>query len=96
MAVKRVVFDAEELVQLLLHYNDGKDIPLDVKLNSVGISQILDRYICLNCTSENWLSGMVMQGGIVSPLHMRYRGKRIMTLNRGGDSIWKDANSELQ
>jgi len=90
------VFDAKELIQLMLHYNDGKDIPLDVELKCVMLSPMLERYVGFECSAEDWPSGQVMQGGIVSPLQIRYDGNRILALNRGEETVWKEANNELQ
>lgn len=93
---RMVVFDAQEIVQLLLHYNDGKDIPLDVKLESVKLNQMLPRYIAFECSSPHWLSGMVGVDGQVTPLNIRYMGKRILALNKGGEEQWKESNNDLQ
>jgi len=77
-----VTIDANDLLQLLLHYNDGQDIPLNTHLLNVGVSPIFERWICLMCEAESWPSGHFnQQFGALTPLHIRYEGNRIMVLS---------------
>jgi hypothetical protein len=93
MAQRTVVFDAKDLLALLTHYNDGKSIPLDVELVSVGISPFLQRWIGMECKSDGWMDGTPLPGGGLSPLHIRYEGKKVMTLtDKGQEGVWNDAN----
>lgn len=90
MQERLVTIDANDLLQLLLHYNDGKDIPLDAHLLNVGVSPILERWVCLMCESDNWPTGrMIPELGALSPLQIRYEGKNIMVLSAPGqESEW--------
>ena len=87
-----VTIDAKDLLQLMLHYNDGQDIPLDAEILNVGVSPILSRWIVFMCKSDNWPTGTYIQElGCLSPLHVRYVGKKIMILSgKGVDPTWSD------
>lgn len=95
MAQRLITFDAKDVLALLTHYNEGKDIPLDVELLNVGVSPFLQRWIGMECESEKWMDGTPLAGGALSPLHIRYEGRKIMTISKqGAEGIWKDANED--
>jgi hypothetical protein len=91
MAYRVVMFDAQELVKLLSHYTEGQ-VPLDTKLQDVSINAYLDRVVGLTCRSDQWQDGTPIPGGGLSPLQIRYEGKKIMTLgSKGQESVWYEA-----
>jgi hypothetical protein len=95
MAQRLIVFDAKDALALLTHYNDGKNIPLDVELMSVGVSPYMQRWLGFECVSDEWMDGTPMPGGGLSPLQIRYEGRKIMTLTgAGAEPAWKDANED--
>lgn len=78
---RTVIIDANDLLQLMLHYNDGVDIPLDAKILNVGVSPFIQRWIVFMCESENWPTGhYVPQIQAFSPLHIRYDGSHIVVI----------------
>lgn len=93
---KLITFEPKELLDLIVHYCDGRGLPLDVDLLGVGVSQFLPRWVGLECASSKWMDGREGQGdeqGRLSPLHIRYEGKRIMTFGEKGTPYdWRDGN----
>jgi hypothetical protein len=73
MATERlVIFDAEAVLRLLAHYDQGENLPMDVELLNVGVSPFVQRWIGFECRSNKWQGGKLLPGGGLSPLHMRY------------------------
>lgn len=92
MSSRTIHFNAEDLIQLLVHYTDGR-VPLDTTLKTVGVSQFLQRWIGLEVASAQWSDGTPVPGGDgISPLHIRYEGKKVLKLGkRDAQPIWTDA-----
>lgn len=88
-----VIIDANDLLQLILHYNDGQDIPLNTRLLNVGMSPYLQRWVALMCEATDWPTGTYLpEVGGLTPLHIRYEGKKIMVLaTKGTDPTWSEA-----
>jgi hypothetical protein len=86
-----LIFDANDLVKLLTHYTDGQ-VPFDAELREFKVSALLERVVGMDCTSSQWVDGTPTPDGGLSPLHIRYDGKRILTIgNKGEQPGWYDA-----
>jgi hypothetical protein len=93
---KRIEFDANSLLKLLVHYyQDHEDqVPLDAELVHAGVSQFFPRWVMLEAKSDKW-SGIHIAPGWTEPypLHIRYEGGK--TMSWGNDSLapirWDDA-----
>jgi hypothetical protein len=89
MAQRLIVFDAQSLLQLLTHYSDGKDLPLDGELQAAGVNRLLDRMVGLVVRSKEWTED--------SPLTVRYEGKKILTWTQdpgGPGPEWREAQTK--
>ena len=95
MAQRILETDIQSLVQLIVHYCDGKEVPLDTEVLSMSVSPILQRWVMLWCKSSKWMSGGVASDGSLAPLHIRFEGGRVMTMgNKGEDPKWALANED--
>lgn len=57
------------------------------------MSPFLQRWIGFRCKSDKWVDGTPTADGGLSPLHIRYKGKTIITLgNKGEEALIKEAN----
>ena len=89
MAQRQIIFDPHSLLMLLVHYNDGKDIPLDVKLTAAGVHPLLDRMIALETESKEW-------GEETTPLQVRFEGQKMLTwedtpeMHEKGQPVWDE------
>lgn len=89
MAQRQLIVDDESILQLLIHYSDGKDIPLDSVLKGVGFSAVLGRLIGLEVESAKWHGPTIGTDGM-RPLTVRYEGKKILTwANDGSTPEWR-------
>ncbi len=81
---KLIVFDANSLLKLLVHYSDGKAVPLDAELSAVKINPYLQRCIALEFTTGE-------EGPQVA--QVRYEGKKVMTWSEPGTQpVWQEGN----
>lgn len=87
--IRRVIFSPETLIALMQHYSEDHEdrIPLDATLVSMGPTR-LERMIVMLMESQSWEGGTTHgrenKIGILSPLHFRYEGKKV--LSWGGKS----------
>jgi hypothetical protein len=79
LGTRLIIFDANQILKLLTHYTDGQ-VPLDAELLSFGVSQFMERWLGLECRSSQWVDGTPIGSDGLSPLHIRYEGKRLMSL----------------
>lgn len=98
MAERIVVVDANDLLQLMIHYWDGKAVPLNSEVKEVGISRKLQRVISLLVASKDWGDEEVSPvSGELFPLELAYEGKRVMSwASKGDEVVWADANDNPQ
>jgi hypothetical protein len=93
---KRIEFDANSLLKLIIHYlQDHEDrVPLDAELVQAGVSPYLQRYVMLEAKSDKW-DGIHFPPGWTEPypLNVRYEGKK--TMSWGNDNLapvkWQEA-----
>ncbi len=97
MAQRLVTFHAKDLLDLLIHYNDGRDLPLYAELREVLVSNRLERYLCLMVESKGWRSAdgdISPVTGELLPLHYIYEGRRNLTFTKPTDDMpWHDTPS---
>lgn len=85
MAQRQIVFSADSLFALLIHYSDGESLPLDAELKQAGFSSILDRYLMFEVASDKW------KDTDTTPLHIRYEGQKLLNWRKGDEIIaWKE------
>ena len=89
MSAKIVSFDANSLLKLLVHYTDGRGLPLNSELKAAGVHPMLQRYIGLWIESDEWDSD--------EPLHLRYEGKHTLRWQKsdaepGAQPEWLEQN----
>ena len=86
-----VIFDGESFLRLLTAYYVG-EVPLDARLETVGPSQFLQRWIGMMVSSEQWPEGDELDEGKhgMHPLQLRYEGRRNMAWSKkdGDDIKW--------
>ncbi len=81
---KLIYFDAGSLLKLLVHYSDGKAVPLDAEMEAVGIHPVLQHYILLRFKTAEPGPEMAQA---------RYEGKKVMVWSERGTPVeWKDGN----
>jgi hypothetical protein len=91
LASRGIVFDPKDLLQLLIHYTDGL-IPLETEVTEFKVNTNLNRCIGIFCKSDKWVDGDELPDGSLSPLQIRYTGKKIMAVgNKGMPSVWYEA-----
>lgn len=88
-----IIFDVEDLKQLLIHYTDGQLIPLDSTVKEVQVSRYLGRVISLMVSSKDWEdSDVVAITGELTPYEFAYEGRKIMSwTDRKEDAGWFEA-----
>ena len=89
---RRVEFDNESLINLMIHYSEG-ELPLNSVLKSLSASQMIPRWICLIIEADEWKDTPYEKAGFggQQPFLFRYEGKRVMTLQHLQDPIaWSD------
>ena len=94
MTKRLVVFDANDLLELVKHYSahTAEPIPIEGRLLEFGPHAILTRWIGMLVEGE-WPDREEFAGGGQTPLHIRYSGKKVMTWGRRGqDSVWQDGD----
>lgn len=93
MAQRLLIFDLNSLVKLLTHYTEGA-IPLDAEALTFEVSPKLQRYISMQLQSKEWHEDVNPQTGELEPIHVRYEGNRVLTIqNPQTDEIkWTDEN----
>ena len=84
MATKLFIFEPTDLIRLFTHYSDG-EIPLDCEVVNVGVNPMLQRFVGIECKSDEWKD--------FSPYHFRYDGKKVMgwTKGSGMEPVWTDS-----
>jgi len=90
-----LIFDVNDLKELIIHYTDGKLIPLSSEVVEVGVSKYLQRIISLNITSKDWPDhDIVAATGELTPYEFSYEGRRTMSwTNRHDENVtWADGN----
>lgn len=88
MAARLLIFQAEDLRNLLVHYTEGL-VPLDSEILEVGVSKLLPRLISLTVQSKDWEDTNINPvSGELQPLQLFYEGRRTMS--------WEDKNSSGQ
>lgn len=95
MATKMLVFSPEALRDLLIHYNDGKDIPLGATIKGIAMSSRLQRWIQLLMDSDSWEApDRVEMPGVLVPLFYRYEGRKTLSWQRGREEgpVWAEKN----
>jgi hypothetical protein len=93
MASRLIVFEPEDLYQLLVHYNQGETLPMDGKVLNFGFSQFLSRWLGMEVESDRWPTEGVAPGPDAMPMvHVRYEGKKTMSWSdKGVDPRWREA-----
>lgn len=93
---KRIEFDANSLLKLLVHYGQDLEdrVPLDATLLAAGVNPMLQRYVMLEVESEHeWRDVPVAPNGELMPLQFRYEGRK--TASWGADPsspmVWQDS-----
>jgi hypothetical protein len=83
MAQRQIIFDPHSLLMLLVHYNDGWDLPLECRLVAAGVHPMLDRMIGLQVEAKEWDEEQ--------PLQLRYEGRKMLTWSqKDGENVsWK-------
>lgn len=90
MASRLLTFHAKDLLDLLIHYNQGRDLPLYCELRGVLVSNRLERYLCLEVDSKDWASGdddVSAVTGELKPLHYIYEGRRTTAFTNPSDDL---------
>lgn len=85
MASRLVIIDAQSILNLLVHYMDGHDIPLDSELVALGVNPMLQRLVGLQVRSDRWPECPVNAAGVPEPLQIRYHGNRILSWTDNDD-----------
>jgi hypothetical protein len=89
VAQRVIETDIHSLVALMTHYLDGKTIPLDVDIESLSVSPILQRWLFIWCSSNKWMDNSQ------EPIHVRFEGGKVMTLaTKGADPTWATVNED--
>ena len=94
MASRLLIFDVKDLKDLLVHYTDGKLIPLDSDVAEVAVSRFVQRIISLNIESKDWPTHDVNPvTGELAPAEFIYEGKKTFswTKSDGDEARWIDA-----
>jgi hypothetical protein len=95
MAQRVIETDIHSIVALMTHYLDGKSIPLDVEVESLSVSPLLQRWLLIWCRSGKWMDGQIMPDGGVTPLHVRFEGGKVMTIKgKGEEPTWAPVNED--
>ncbi len=82
MSSKMVVFDANSLLKLLTHFDDGVNLPLGAQLVAAGVNPMVERWVGLLVESDEW--------DRPDPLQIRYQRNKIMKWERGEETCtWK-------
>ena len=80
---KRIEFDANSLLKLLVHYyQDHEDrVPLDAELVGAGVSVFFPRWVMLEATSDREWKDVPIdpQTQEPRPLHVRFEGHKTMS-----------------
>lgn len=83
MPERYIEFDAESILQLLVHYTqDHEDrVPLDAQLLSAGVSAFIPRWVMLEAKSENEWKDIPIDTTLKepAPLHVRFEGRKTMS-----------------
>lgn len=89
MPEQMFVIDGDSLVKLLTAYFDG-DVPLDAKLQSVGVSEYLQNYVGFNIASNQWPAEAALGSDGFHPLILRYEGKQNLSWSKaaGHEPVW--------
>ena len=89
MSQRLVVFDPQDLYQLLLHYDDGKSLPLHGLVKGFAVSPILQRFLGLEVQADSWPTGAIEgnASNVMPMVHIRYEGKKVMN--------WTDKHEEV-
>jgi len=88
-----IVFDGNDLLELLKHYtaHSPDPIPIDAKLENMGGSATLQRWIGMMVKGA-WRAPEKHAGGGMDPLHVRYTGSKVLTWGQRGEELkWHDA-----
>lgn len=96
---KRIEFDANSLLKLLVHYTMDHDdrVPLDAELVLAGVSPFLQRYVMLEAKSDHEWKDVPINIQTREPeiLHVRYEGKKVMSWGKDQSQhtmeTWKDS-----
>lgn len=95
MASRLITFHTKDLLDLMIHYNDGRDLPLYAEVREVAVSRFMQRMICLVVEAKEWsaAAGDVSPvTGELKPLEFLYEGKHNMTFTdgRGDEMKWNE------
>jgi len=93
MSSRLIIFDVKDLKDLLVHYSDGKLIPLDSEVVEVAVSRFMQRIISLNIASKDWDCDINPVTGEGAPAEFIYEGKKTFSWSKadGDDAKWVDA-----
>lgn len=94
MPSRLIIFDVKDLKDLIIHYTDGKLIPLDSEVLEVGVSRYMQRIISLNIESKDWdTSDVSPVTGELAPAEFIYEGKKTFSWTKkdGDEARWIDA-----
>jgi hypothetical protein len=81
---KLIVFDANSLLKLLVHYSDGAAVPLDAELQAVRVNPLLQRCVALDFETRE-------PGPQIA--QVRYEGKRVLVWHEAGTpAVWQEGN----
>ena len=85
-----IIFDANSLLKLLVHYDDGREMPLSCELRAIAANQYLPRCVGLFVESPEW-----SPEDMHNPLHIRYEGRKSFSwsknLDQRTDQRWMDS-----
>lgn len=95
MAQRLISFHAKDLLDLMTHYNDGRDIPLYAEVKEVAVSAIFPRMICLVVEAKEWSADagdISPVTGELKPLEFLYEGKHnaTFTSGQGAELRWEE------
>lgn len=94
MASRLIIFDVKDLKDLLVHYYDGKHVPLNGEVLEVGISKYMQRMVSLLIESDEWdATDINPLSGELSPIELIYEGKKTFSWSKkdGDEAVWVDA-----
>lgn len=95
MASRQIFFHARDLLDLLIAYNDGRNLPLYAEVKQVAVSAMMPRLLCLVVEAREWAAdaGDVSPAtGELLPLLYHYEGRHnmVFTPNKGQALDWKE------
>jgi len=80
MNTRLLVFHPQDLYNLFVHYTDGQ-LPLSGKVQTVGVSRILERIVVLGVESGEW------KDDTNHPFVLTFEGNRVASFDEKGQPV---------